>query len=920
MKPLLQTLVICAFGAMAGAQAPPQDPAQPTFRTAVDLVPVDVNVLDDSGKPVPDLKAEDFVLKVDGMPRRVVSVQYVPSVRDRAPEAVPAHYSSNETSTGGRMIMFVVDQGNIGVGRGRDVFEAASRFIAQLSPFDRIGLTTVPGAGPQVDFTEHHGLVRTLLSRLSGQEGTHMTEYNIGLAEAAEIYRGNQMLTNEVISRECAGMRGFYLEMCRRQIASEGVSMYGIARERARSSLQALRRMLERMALTPSQKTIIYLSEGLVIDRDVSDVDWIAETAARAQAVLYVLQLMPPSTDVTVSRLSPSSTRDRILSEEGLGMLAGATRGAFMRVVGSAEGAFKRLSQELSGYYLLSFEPEPGDRDGKRHKISVSVTRPDTSVRARKEFVVGETRARSAEQILAETLNAPLIASDIPLKLSTYTLRDSPSQRFKILFAAEIDRSANANEKISLAYALVDAKGATVGSRLVEEVTSAIQSTTRTQSYVAAMPAEISGMYTLKLAVVDERGRRGSVEHRFRAQLTSAGQVRLTDLLIGERTSAAADSVEPTVTGEMSSDVLQGYMELYADDEEVLKNATVALEVATNEEGRTLDSSAARVQALPTEANRRTAEGAVPIALLPPGDYIARAIVSVSGRKVGQVIRPFRVSKTRAAHSVTPSATGARPVIPFVSRPEAFDRAAVLSPPVVGFFMERMNFGEGGAPGGAAAIEHARGGRFEQAIETLASTENGEVARVFLSGLSLYAKGQMEAARLKFRETLRLDSEFFPAAFYLGSVYAAVGRDDQAVGAWQTALVTESDAPFIYTLLADAFLRLRAIDSALGILNEAKGLWPNSEEVELRLGTALAAAGRGAEALRILEPYLTRNPTDHDRRFIILRMIYEARRGGTAIVSEKEDRVLFAKHAAAYQAAGGPQAAIVEEWRKVVGK
>lgn len=601
-------------------------------------------------------------------------------------------------------------------------------------------------------------------------------------------------------------------------------------------------------------------------------------------------------------------------------MLAGATRGALMRVVGSAEGAFRRLSQELSGYYLLSFEPDQGDRDGKRHKISVSVTRPDTSVRARKEFVVGETRTRSAEQMLAETLNAPLIASDIPLKLSTYTLRDGSTPRYKILFATEIDRSANSGDRLSLAYALLDAKGAAVGSRLVEDVTSPIQSRTRTQSYVAAIPVEMSGMYTLKLAVADERGRRGSVEHRVRVQLTSAGQVRLTDLMIGERTSAAADSVAPTVTGEMSSDVLQGYVELYADDEEVLKNTTVALEVATNEEGRTLDSAAARLRALPSEANRRTAEAAVPIALLPPGDYVARAIVSIGGRKVGQVNRPFRVSKTKAAHTVTPSATGSRSVIPFVSRPESFERTAVLSPQVVGFFMERMNFGEGGAPGGAAAIEHARGGRFEQAIEALAATENGQVARVFLTGLSLYAKGELNPAMEKFRETLRLDSEFFPAAFYLGSCYAAGGRDDQAVGAWQTALVTESDAPFIYTLLADAFLRLGAIDSALGILDEAKTLWPDSEQVELRLGTAFAAAGRGAEALRILEPYLTRNPTDHDRRFIVLRMIYEARRGGAAIRSEKEDREIFAKHAAAYQAAGGPQAAIVEEWRKVVVK
>jgi len=233
--------------------------------------------------------------------------------------------------------------------------------------------------------------------------------------------------------------------------------------------------------------------------------------------------------------------------------------------------------------------------------------------------------------------------------------------------------------------------------------------------------------------------------------------------------------------------------------------------------------------------------------------------------------------------------------------------------------MERMNFGETGAAGGAAAIDHARNGRFEAAIAALADAGNRQLATVFLTGLSLYAKGDLEAAAGQFRDALRLDSEFFPAAFYLGSCYAAGRRDRQAVGAWQTSLVTESDAPFIYTLLADAFIRLREIESALGILTEATGLWPDSDQVQLRLGTALALAGKGAESVNVLEPYLARNPNDHERHFVLLRALYEARQSGGHVRSAREDRELFDKHAAAYKAAGGAQAALVAEWRKAMG-
>ena len=135
-------------------------------------------------------------------------------------------------------------------------------------------------------------------------------------------------------------------------------------------------------------------------------------------------------------------------------------------------------------------------------------------------------------------------------------------------------------------------------------------------------------------------------------------------------------------------------------------------------------------------------------------------------------------------------------------------------------------------PGAAAAIEHARAGRFEDAIAALAAADNRELATVFLTGLSLYAKGDLEAAAAKFRDAIKLDFEFFPAIFYLGSCYAAGGRDRQAVGAWQSSLVTESDAPFIYTLLADAFLRLRDVQPALDILKEATTLWPDSVVVD----------------------------------------------------------------------------------------
>jgi hypothetical protein len=68
-----------AFAAALGLAllaAQDQPPPKPTFKSAVDLVPVDVNVIDKSGRPVPDLAAGDFTQTVDGKPRRIVSAQF----------------------------------------------------------------------------------------------------------------------------------------------------------------------------------------------------------------------------------------------------------------------------------------------------------------------------------------------------------------------------------------------------------------------------------------------------------------------------------------------------------------------------------------------------------------------------------------------------------------------------------------------------------------------------------------------------------------------------------------------------------------------------------------------------------------------------------------------------------------------------
>ena len=925
MKKLAAALpiAILCLGATAGlAAAQEPQPPRATFKSAVDLVQVDVSVVDRDGRPISNLTGQDFTLSVDGRPRRIASAQFI-SIASTAETAPPraVEYSSNAGAAGGRLIMLVVDADNIGIGRGKTAFEAARRFLGTLNRADRVALVVLPGVGPQVEFTTNHALVQSMLAKVAGRGTDELAPKRVGLAEALALQGNDRAAVREIVARECgADPAPTLIESCLQRIHGEAAQLLLSVRDRSRNSLIALRGIFDRMDSGNTPKTIVLLSEGMLFDRDLTDISWVGARASSAHIILYVLQLDTSEIDASAQRLSSSRTADRTMLKHGLDQLAAQARGDVFRIFGDADFAFQRLGRELSGYYLLSFEPEPGDRDGKAHKIKIDVRRSNVSLRARREFNVGPPAAVTADDMVREALNTPILAADIPLKLATYTFQDPGSGKLKIILAAEIDRSLNPQESITLGYVMLNDMGQPGASRLERNVAAPIDAQRRVQQWVGAAVAP-PGQYTVKVAVVDQSGRRGSVERTITARLNGFGQLHATDLLLADNTPQNAGDAPPPVAADLTGDELHAYLELLSEAPEQLTNATVTIEVAHSESGNAIDRAPARLHAAEmTGWRRRIVEAALPIGLLPPGEYVARAVIAVGERRVGQVVRPFRVSR---AGPIVPargaSAAALAPAAPIAvaSRIDTFDKSAVLTPQVVSFFLDRLS---AAAAANAAsvrpAIDSARAGRLDAAVLSLKEIGDDHLAAVFLRGLALLSGGDVNGAIGKFRDALRLDSEFLPAAFYLGACYAATGRDKEAAGAWQTSLITEASAPFVYTLLADALLRLRDIDQALDVLTEARTLWPQDDGVAARLGTALALAKRSADALKVLQPYLDAHPADHDVLLVAMRALHEARASGRAVESLEADKARFIKYADAYAAARGPHQPLVDQWRK----
>lgn len=919
----------------AAAQQPPPAPGEqvPVFRSGIDLVTVDVGIFDGDGNPIRSLAPDDFTLEVDGEPRKLVSVEYVsyavPEKRERRQPA-PAHYSTNEDAPLGRLILLVVDQGNIRQGEGRAVMATARRFLGRLSPSDRVGLAVIPELGPRIGFTPNHAIVEETLSRVVGRADVFDTRFNIGLSEALAVERNDSLAFRDLASRECASQgpecTGFL------EIEARAMAVHYLTQTRI--SVSTLRSLIDDMRGVPGPKTIVLLSEGLVADYSLSEFERLGLSALSARVNIYVLRLDTPRIEAAQARLSPTASQDERVREEGLEHLAGTARGAFFRVTSTGEYAFQRISRELSGHYLLAFEPQKEDRNGKLHKIKVRTKRQGVTIRARSEFAAGPSAEVASERAgslpkggteveqLSGLLDAPLTATELPLRVANFSFQDPESARLRMVIAAEADTSSSAG--LVVGFTMMDESGR-IAARGAERTTSPRYAATATIK---------PGTYTLRVAAIDSSGRRGSVERRVSATLISSRDFRMGDLLLAEPGELRGVPSRPTIIG-ASADRLLAYLELYASAAQQLQDATVDVEIGEAEDTPALVTQKADLSR--PEKGRRIAQTLLPIRLLPPGDYVARAIVKSGDRSIARLARPFHVYRalvttvdatpTGLASKEDPAAageheTGLPPVAPLSPDVPRYTREDVLRPSILEFFLAEAAKSQEGPVSApiAAAIGHARAKRFDELLKvvppdlTKIANENERVTAAFLRGLAFYAKGDLEPASRTFNVILSIDPEFAPALVYLGACYAAAGRDGEAVGAWQTSLSLDAEAPATFHLLADALFRMNDGAQALAILMEATEKWPEDEAFLRPLATAYAMSSRYTEAFGALERHLGKHPSDPDGLFLALRMIYEAHLTRRPLVGPQEDRDRLTKYAKAYAQAGGPQQLIVAQW------
>jgi VWFA-related protein len=382
-------LVLGAAVAMRGAQEPTQ---QPSFRSGVDVIQLDVSVLDKARHPVPGLTAADFTVLENGKPQRLVSVASV-NASDRDPvRSAWMRYASRDVATNdladelgdGRLFAIVLDDMNLPAD-DPDILlsaRATARYVLdQLGPSDRAAVVFAQDAGKTQDFTDDHTKLQDAIDRLQPRPLTsvELTPLGPGPGGADMAQRFSPLLMRS----PCA---------------------------RGEPVLPALDAVTGRLKVLPGQrKTIFYIGVGAALNagggRGACDgqlnemMRSILRTAHQANINVHAIDPAGPGgyreylarqaaareQEMAISgrRLPPSNLR---ALHDFLKSLADGTGGRAVTDTDAIEPSIDRIFEEDGSYYLLGYESSAGAPDGKFRKVEVQVKRPDISVRTRSGY------------------------------------------------------------------------------------------------------------------------------------------------------------------------------------------------------------------------------------------------------------------------------------------------------------------------------------------------------------------------------------------------------------------------------------------------------------------------------------------------------------------------------------------------------
>ncbi len=382
---------------------------QPTFRSSVDLVTIDVVATTANGAPVHNLKAEDFELLEDGVPQQIQTFQFVDLSSTSAIRPLPPGMASNEVEPGGLFVV-VLDELGLQVDDVSQARRVVDRFFKEtLLPNDYVAIVR-SGSDSGFFLTSDRTLALNTIPRTTGRR-----ERNLGLEQPGAAAVGTASAAASLAELDSA------------------IETFGVG-ENGRESFRVLLNVVEQLRRIPARrKAVLWFSRGgglppgyfdavemgRITGRDDEVFSKLIDTARAANVAIYTVDprgLQTPAAEVG---------RDAEPFDTGVVRDLAAATGGRALLGNDASGALARVAAENRAFYLIGYAPAATSGKNWARKLTVRTRAPGVSLLHRRVYLPSAGNQTTALSLIESALPV----AGLPITLSPSAVAGEGNRR-----------------------------------------------------------------------------------------------------------------------------------------------------------------------------------------------------------------------------------------------------------------------------------------------------------------------------------------------------------------------------------------------------------------------------------------------------------------------------------------------------------
>jgi VWFA-related protein len=437
-------------------QSSKQTPA-PVLRATSDLVRIDVEVTDKSGRAIKGLPADEFVVTDDGKPQAISTFSYediehvdTAPTEDAKPIVVPVDKEGPNTPSAAaaseqlrdrRLLVLFFDLTSMQPDDLIRAHDAAAKFVKQQ--MTKADVVAVVAFSTRLivlaNFTNDHAILDKAIAQLTENSTTDLS--NPLYAAAANGEYDVQEYTGAAYKPDETEFNVFNTDQ----------------------KLAAVEGLANVLGGIPGRKALVEFTGGITQTGEENRTQLRAATDAanRADVSIYSLDsrglfATAPGGDSTANAATGNSmftgasvfhqTDQREDSRDTLATLSTDTGGKAFFDLADLSDAFPKIQQDNGGYYLIGYNLGADvKRDGRWRTIHVKVNVPGAHVRYRDGYYAPRDfqhlEKEDRDQQLADAVNSDNPVVELPVAVETGLFRLSADQTY-VPIAAKISASA----------------------------------------------------------------------------------------------------------------------------------------------------------------------------------------------------------------------------------------------------------------------------------------------------------------------------------------------------------------------------------------------------------------------------------------------------------------------------------------------